>query len=157
MACGEVRSVTRGSIVVRKPWLVGLRLASLSGLCITTRMTSISIVPSTQPITVLGQTAKFVAIGEYTGVLPASQDLTTQVTWASSAPGVATVNASGIATAVSAGTATITATSQSPSYGAVLGTANITVSSSNPTILISFSLIPLSQLVFSHAKPPQPI
>ena len=80
-------------------------------------LSSISIIPTSQPITVLGQTAKFVAIGNYTGVSPATQDLTTQVSWSSSAPGVATITsgaAGGIA-AVGPGTATITATGQSSS------------------------------------------
>lgn len=120
-----------------------------------TGLTSIAIVPSTQPITVIGQTAKFVAIGEYTGVIPASQDLTTQVAWASSAPGVATVSSTGIATAVSAGTATITATSQSPSYGTVLGTATLTVSSSNANGLTAISIIPTTQAVFAQGETSQ--
>lgn len=120
-----------------------------------TGLTSLSIVPSSQPITVLGQTAKFVAIGSYTGVTPASQDLTTQVNWASSAPGVATVSNTGIATAVSAGTATITATGQSPSYGAVIGTATITVSSSNANGLIAITIIPNTQVVYSAGETSQ--
>ena len=120
-----------------------------------TGLTSISIVPSTQPITVIGQTAKFVAIGSYTGVTPASQDLTTQVTWASSAPGVATVSSSGIATAVSAGTATITATAQSPSYGTVLGTATLTVSSSNANGLTAITIIPTTQVVYTTGETSQ--
>lgn len=120
-----------------------------------TGLTSISIVPSTQPITVIGQTANFVAIGSYTGVTPASKDLTQSVTWASSAPGVATVNANGIATAVSAGTATITATGQSGTYGTVVGTATLTISSSNANGLISISIIPTSQVVYSQGETSQ--
>ena len=120
-----------------------------------TGLTSISIVPSSQPITVIGQTAKFVAIGNYTGVTPASQDLTTQVTWASSAPGVATVNSSGIATAVSAGTATITASGRSSSGASVIGSATLTVSSSNATGLTAITIIPNTQVVFSTGETSQ--
>ena len=46
------------------------------------------------------------------------------VTWTSSAPGVATVSASGLVTAVSAGSASITATSQGASATSVLTVAN---------------------------------
>jgi hypothetical protein len=120
-----------------------------------TGLTSISVVPSSQPITVIGQTAKFVAIGSYTGVTPASQDLTSSATWASSAPGVATVSNTGIATAVSPGTATITASGRSSSGAAILGTATITVSSSNANGLIAITIIPNSQVVYSNGETSQ--
>jgi uncharacterized protein YjdB len=58
------------------------------------------------------------------------------VTWSSSAPGVATVGASGLVTAVGVGSATITATSESQS-----GTAAITV-----------TLVPVSSVVVSPAS-----
>ena len=120
-----------------------------------TGLTSISIVPSSQPITVIGQTAKFVAIGNYTGVTPPSQDLTASATWASSAPGVATINSSGIATAVSAGTATITATGKTSNGGSVIGTATLTVSSSNANGLVAITIIPNSQVVYSQGETSQ--
>ena len=120
-----------------------------------TGLTSISIVPSSQPITVIGQTAKFVAIGNYTGVTPPSQDLTASATWASSAPGVATINSSGIATAVSAGTATITATGKTTNGGSVIGTATLTVSSSNANGLVAITIIPNSQVVYSQGETSQ--
>lgn len=122
-----------------------------------TGLTSISIVPSSQPITVLGQTAKFVAIGNYTGVTPASQDLTNSVNWASSAPGIATVNSAGVATAISAGTATITASGQSSSGAAIIGTATITVTASGATAsgLTAITIIPVSQVVYSTGETSQ--
>jgi hypothetical protein len=120
-----------------------------------TGLTSITVVPSTQPITVLGQTANFVAIGNYTGQIPASQNLTNSVTWASSAPGVATINSSGVATAVSAGTATITATGNTSATGAVVGTATITVSSSNANGLTAITIIPNSQVVYTTGETSQ--
>jgi len=121
-----------------------------------TGLTSISVVPSTQPITVLGQTAKFVAIGNYTGVTPPSQDLTASVTWASSAPGVATISSSGIATAVSAGTATITATGHTANGGAVVGTATLTITGSAVNGgLVAISIIPNSQVVYSTGETSQ--
>jgi uncharacterized protein YjdB len=56
------------------------------------------------------------------------------VTWASSAPAVATVSASGLVTGVAAGTATITATSEGKN-----GTATVTV---NPVPVASVSVSP---------------
>jgi uncharacterized protein YjdB len=49
------------------------------------------------------------------------------VTWASSAPGVATVSASGLVTAVAAGTATLTATSEGKSGTATVTTTGVPV------------------------------
>jgi hypothetical protein len=123
-----------------------------------TGLSSISIIPSSQSITVLGQTAKFVAIGNYTGVSPATQDLTTQVNWSSSAPGVATIASGasgGTATAVGPGTATITATGQSSSGATIIGTATITVSSSAATGLTGISIIPTSQTVSTSGETSQ--
>lgn len=71
-------------------------------------------------------------------------DVTSQVSWLSSATGVATIDASGLATAVAVGTTVITAKSNNSS---VTSTANLTVSTkvvtaitvapSNPTLLLA--------------------
>jgi hypothetical protein len=82
-------------------------------------LTSIAVTPSAPSIAV-GAAQQFTATGTYSDA--STQNLTAQVTWASSNPGVATVNASGLATGVSAGTTTISATS-----GAVSGSATLTV------------------------------
>ena len=55
-------------------------------------------------------------------------NVSSQVTWTSSAPSVATISSTGLATAVAVGTSTITATS-----GTVNGTASLTVSSKTIT------------------------
>jgi hypothetical protein len=68
----------------------------------------------------LGGTVQLTATGVYANA--STQDLTTQVTWASNAPGIATVTAGGLATLVGVGTATITATS-----GAIVGTAQLSI------------------------------
>jgi len=68
---------------------------------------SISVLPNGSSIFV-GQTLQFQAIGTYLG--GATADLTPSVTWATDLPGVGTVSASGLGTAVAAGTATISAT-----------------------------------------------
>ena len=62
------------------------------------------------------------------------------VTWASSAPAVATVSASGLVTGVAAGTATLTATSEGKN-----GTATVTV---NPVPVASVTVSPASSSLF---------
>src|SRR5271163_2112920 len=77
--------------------------------CNTLGLDFVQVTPSTQALAV-GQTAQFTAIGTYGKASHTSrQNVTITVTWISSSPGGATINASGVATAVSAGTATITA------------------------------------------------
>src|ERR1700722_5457790 len=82
--------------------------SSLVG-CSSQGLDSIQVTPGTQALAV-GQTAQFTATGTYGNAKhPSTQNVTSLVTWTSSAPAVATVNAAGLATAVGAGTTTITA------------------------------------------------
>jgi uncharacterized protein YjdB len=66
----------------------------------------------------VGVPQQFTATGTYSD--GTSYDITTQVTWTSSNTSVATVNSSGLATAISGGTATITATLGSISNSTIL-------------------------------------
>ncbi len=95
-------------------------------------LTSISVIPATQSLAVAGETAQYIAIGNYSGT-PSTQDLTNQVTWSSSDVRVATINSAGLATAVgncgSGAETTITALAPPSSGGAVTGTAMLTVGS----------------------------
>ena len=72
------------------------------------------------PTMIAGATPPFTATGAYTGNI--TQNITNQVTWASSVPGVAAINAFGLATGGLAGTTTISA-----SLGAVSGSTLLTV------------------------------
>ena len=83
------------------------------------QIVQIDILPSTVSLTV-GATQQFSATGHFAD--GTSQDMTASVSWTSQAPSVATVTASGLATAKSAGTSMISATS-----GAITGTAALTV------------------------------
>ncbi len=90
-------------------------------------LTALLITPNSQPLTVFGQTGQFLAIGSYSGGAPA-QDLTRLVTWTSSNIGVASISASGLATAVGDGTTTITAIATAPvSHAVVTSTATVIV------------------------------
>jgi hypothetical protein len=84
------------------------------------------------PSIALGTTQQFTAIGLFDD--NSTQDLTTQVTWDSSAKNIATVDTKGLATAVAAGSATITAT-----FGGISGSTSLAVTSAN---LVSVEVTP---------------
>lgn len=121
--------------------------ASLSGQTGTTALTvtaatlsSIAVTPANSNVDV-ATTRQFTAIGTYSD--SSTQDLTTQVTWSSSATGVAVVSnavgTKGLAAGVSSGTSTIVAT-----LGAVSGSTGLTVTT--PT-LVSIAVTPSSQSI----------
>ncbi|MGA2958147.1 MAG: Ig-like domain-containing protein [Thermodesulfobacteriota bacterium] len=100
-------------------------------------LTSISV-PVTIPV---GANQQFTAFGVYSD--GTNHDITTQVTWASSSPSVATVTSSGRATAGSAGSVTITATSGTFSGSTPLTVTSVTLSSisvtpANPSVPAGF-------------------
>src|SRR4029077_16586134 len=70
----------------------------------TAQLTSIAVTPA-NPAVGIGGTQQFTATGTYSD--QSTQDLTSQVTWTSSSPAVATINGTGRATAASQGTTTI--------------------------------------------------
>ena len=117
--------------------------------CTKTSVDVVTVSPATQSVTV-GQTAQLTATGTIDhGSHPATtEDVTSQVTWTSSAPSVATVSSAGVATAVAVGSATITATLS----GAAPSTATITVTPSTTSTggdITSLTIIPATQSVAS--------
>lgn len=122
-----------------------LGLAVLIVGCSNSQVGSIQITPASQSL-VAGQTAQFTATGIIGhGNHPATnEDVTSQVTWASNAPAVATINSSGVATGVSAGTATISASM--PGGLSATATVGVTGSVAKPADgLVSLSITPSSQ------------
>src|SRR5262249_29367358 len=102
---GLATALTLGTSTIR---------AAANGITGATRMTvspaalvSIAVTPIT-PTLPKGETRAFTATGTYSD--QSTQDLTSQVTWASATPAVATIDATGKATGVAVGTSTITAT-----------------------------------------------
>jgi hypothetical protein len=92
-----------------------------------------------QIITVVGGTAQFLAIGNY-NTAPLQEDITTQVSWFSSAVQIATINSSGLALGASIGQTTITAIGKSNSGADIAGTSNLTVQATGgqvPTVTVS--------------------
>ena len=88
---------------------------------------SIAVTPA-NPSIGKGLTQQFTATGTYSD--SSTQNLTSQVTWASATPAVATINTTGLATAVNTGTSTISAT-----LGAVTGSTVLTVTNVIPTLI----------------------
>lgn len=121
--------------------------------CGTAEVDSIAVSPTTQAVDI-GQSVQFTAIGTY-GHGPnhpaAQHDVTSQATWTSSAPSIATVSSTGLVTAVAAGTATITA-SMNGFTGVVSGSGTMAVINPTGTSggvqgLLSLQIIPSSVTV----------
>ena len=93
------------------------------------RATTVAVSPAVAELNALGATVQLAAeVRDQNGQVMAGA----AVTWTSGSPGVATVNASGLATAVSNGTATITATAGSGS-----GSAAVTVAQMAGSVTVS--------------------
>jgi hypothetical protein len=88
-------------------------------------ITSLTIIPSNQSVGNVGETAQYLAIGTFNSA-PITADVTNQVRWVSSDVRVATINSTGLATAVNSGTTTITAMTQTGAT--ITQTATMTVS-----------------------------
>lgn len=121
--------------------------------CSNPLVDEIAISPTTQSVSV-NQSVQFTAeglTGHGTNHPGTVSNITDQVTWTSSVPSVATINASGVATGVSAGTTTISATING--FTGILGaTAQLTVTGGGSGIgtatgITSIAVIPGSQAV----------
>ncbi len=142
-------------LVIRAALLTALAF-TVAG-CTNPLVISLAVTPTAQTLSV-GQTVQFTATGTYghgSNHPSSTQNETTQVTWTSSSPAVATVSATGLATAVAPGSTTITA-SINGFTGLVTSTATLTVSGSGvgsgttPTSdVTSITVIPGSQSVSS--------
>ena len=116
---------------------------------------SLAVTPATQSLGV-GQTVQFTAtgtVGHGSGHPSTTQDDTDSATWTSSTPAVASVNSTGMATALTAGTTTITAT-MNGFTGTLTASATLTVTatsggggSSPSSSVTSLTIIPSAQSV----------
>jgi uncharacterized protein YjdB len=99
--------------------------------CTNQLVDTISVSPTSQSVSA-GQTVQFTAtgtVGHGSNHPTTTNNITTQVTWTSSSPSVATINSSGVATGVAAGSTTITATINGYT-GALSASATLTVTTS---------------------------
>jgi len=96
--------------------------------------TTVTVNPASAALSALGETARFTAeVRDQNGQVMAGAS----VAWASSDASVATVDASGVATAASNGSVTITATSGSASGTAAVTVAEITVEHPDRATLVA--------------------
>ncbi len=112
--------------------------ASLDGITGSTGLTvtaaaleSIAVTPA-NPSIAKGLTQQFTATGTYSD--NSTQNITSQVTWASATTSVATITAAGLASAAGTGTSTISAT-----LGSLTGSTVLTVT---PAALVSIAVTP---------------
>jgi parallel beta-helix repeat protein len=106
----------------------------------TTTLLSIAMTPYNPSINV-GTTQQLTATGTYLG--SSTSDITSQVTWSSAVPSVATVDGSGNVTTLAVGSTTITATLEGVS-GAIVVTVT---SGSGTAALASISVTPANQSI----------
>src|ERR1700728_3700596 len=102
--------------------------------CTNSEVDSLAVTPTTQSLAV-GQTAQLTATGTTghgSNHPSTTSNVTDAATWASSAPAVASVNSSGLVTALTAGTATITA-SINGYTGTISASSSVTVTASTGT------------------------
>jgi trimeric autotransporter adhesin len=121
-----------------RPALAGLgvlALVSTLGIdgCVSYKLTGIYVEPSGGACIAPGSTAQFSAYGTFTegGHATKTEDISSQVSWASGLPELATVDSSGLATAGTTyvGYTDITASAQGE-FGLVWSSAQLTVSDS---------------------------
>ncbi|MCU1313738.1 MAG: Ig-like, group 2 [Acidobacteriaceae bacterium] len=151
-AVGIVNGSGLGTAVTAGSTNVTATLSGISGSATLTvpaapkTLTSIAVTPSSTTIAI-GSTAQFSASATYSD--GSTTDVTATATWASATPGVATINASGLATAISAGPASLTA-----SMAGVTGTATLTVAAPTPppVTLTSIAVTPATATVQLGAK-----
>ncbi len=137
-ATGLVQAVNVGTSTI------SATLGSVTGstvLTVTTAVLDSIAVTPTNPSVAAGRTQQFTATGTFSDAT--TQDLTTQVTWASSDVATATVSnaagSQGLATTLQAGGTTISAT-----LGAVSGSTTLTVTAA---VLVSIQVTPTNPSV----------
>jgi Divergent InlB B-repeat domain/Bacterial Ig-like domain (group 2) len=96
---------------------------------------SITILRSTSAVQSAGETAQYIAIGNYIGET-ATRDITNEVAWSSSNARIATINSSGLATAIGAcpqsGQTTIGAVARTPQGQVVSAKTDLSVAYCGP-------------------------
>ena len=110
-------------------------------LKVTPVLVSIAVTPA-NPSIAAGNTQQFTATGTYSD--GSTQNLTSTATWSSSAPGVATIAAGGLAKGVTKGTTTISATLSS-----ITGSTTLTVTA---PVLVSMAVTPANASIFRGQK-----
>jgi len=131
-----VVGVRSGTLTINHSAFGSPSLASLFGTGNAAGLTSIVVTPANASIP-LGHTQQYAATGKFSD--GSTHDLTASVTWSSSAPGVAAISPTGLASSVAQGSTTIQAALGSISGSTTLtvtapALASIAVTPANPSI-----------------------
>jgi hypothetical protein len=121
---GQATGVSAGTATITATLSGKTGTAALTVTSIS--LTSIVVTPNPQTI-VQGTTQQFTATGHYSD--SSTANLTTAVTWSSSAPAVAEISITGLATGEAGGSSTLTATLHSISGTSALTVTGITLTS----------------------------
>ncbi len=131
--------------VVAGPTTISATTSGKTGLTVLTVtpaiLVSIAVTPA-NPALPVGLTRQFTATGTYSD--NTTQDLTGQVTWASSDTTKATMSSAGLATGVAAGPTTVTA--------ATSGTSGLTMLTVTPATLVSIAVTPANPAIAAGTK-----
>ena len=128
-ATGELTGVAVGTSVITAA--VGGVSGTTTATVTAANLVAIDVTP-TDPSLARGTTVQLTATGRFSDLT--TQDLTTQVTWASATTTTATVSAGGLVTGVNTGTSVVSAT-----MGAVSGSVTVTVT---PAVLTAIDVTP---------------
>jgi hypothetical protein len=112
----------------------------------TQQFTAVTILPSSQTLSTLGQTAQFIALAT-SGTTGLQQDVTSspQLKWSSSVPSAGSISAGGLAKDLGAGNSTITAVLTNSDGSVISNTATLaTTLTAAPQDLLSLTIIPSS-------------
>jgi Bacterial Ig-like domain (group 2) len=110
----------------------------------TEQFTAVTILPSSQSLSTLNETAQFIALAT-SGTTGAQQDVTNspQLKWSSSLPTAGSISATGLAKNLAAGNSTITAELTNSDGSVVTNTATLTTAlTAAPQDLLSLTIIP---------------
>jgi hypothetical protein len=99
-------------------------------------LTAITVIPTGQTVTSIGEPTQFIAIGTY-NTNPTTQDVTAKVSWFSSDVTVSTINSAGLALANGNGATTITAIGTSNTGASIAGnTSTLTVTAPSGGVVL---------------------
>jgi hypothetical protein len=149
-----VKAVRPRTVLTRFCLLLVVAITAILLSCASNyELTSVTVSPATASLGLSGTTMQFTASAYYARSKhsPKITDVTSQATWSSSDTNVATVNSSGLATAVNVGQTTITAI-----FDGISGTTSLTVTV-GPRTLTGITILPAAgtQLLYASGETAQ--
>jgi hypothetical protein len=144
----EITATSSNNVVAASDLTVNIGGTTPGGAGST--ISSISILPDSQAVSLPTETSQFLAIG--TTSSGATVDLTNLVAWSSSSAQIATINSAGLATAVAQGTTAVTALYSNSGGTVVTGSATFTVLGGSIEKYTGVSIIPGTQSLSASSQ-----